>query len=104
MYQSRNIWVYQRSQGCSGVTADDGSYAGRLLFACNAEMRAGIGRYFAGAVSFAVAGHQVHTAPAMSAALIRVQTGYDRSPWRPFEHHRRSVTVVMHCAAKLLNE
>ena len=60
MYQSRNIWVYQRSQGCSGVTADGGSYAGRLLFACNAEMRAGIGRYFAGAVSFAVAGHLVH--------------------------------------------
>ena len=60
MYQSRNIWVYQRSQACSSVTADDGRTAALLLCACNAGMSAGISRYFAGAVSFAVAGHPVH--------------------------------------------
>ena len=60
MYQSRNIWVYQRSQACSSVTADDECSAALLLCACNAGMSAGIGRYFAGAVSFAVAGLPVH--------------------------------------------
>ena len=57
MYQSRNIWVYQRSQACNSVTADDGCIAVLLLCACNAGMSAGIGGYFAGAVSLAVAKH-----------------------------------------------